>query len=119
MHVEQLVIPTEHGVGIGEAVTTRQRFLFFSTLYPFLSTMTQLAPAPALDFSINADQVKQITKDIIDEELRVNNEIAALKPEDRTYENIVPKLARIENTLSGNISYESIPCCMISNHVLL
>ncbi|KAI7880846.1 zincin [Lichtheimia hyalospora FSU 10163] len=69
--------------------------------------MTQLAPAPALDFSINADQVKQITKDIIDEELRVNNEIAALKPEDRTYENIVPKLARIENTLSGKIQLVS------------
>ncbi|KAI8142278.1 hypothetical protein BJV82DRAFT_616179 [Fennellomyces sp. T-0311] len=65
--------------------------------------MTQSPPAPSLDFSITADQVAELTKAIIAEELAVNNEIAALKPEDQTYENVIPKLVRLENTLSGQI----------------
>jgi SepF-like predicted cell division protein (DUF552 family) len=65
--------------------------------------MTQTAPTPTLDFSISAEQVEKITNDIIAEELLVNDEIAALKPEEQTFENIVVRLARLENTLSGNI----------------
>ncbi|KAG0167334.1 hypothetical protein DFQ28_006294 [Apophysomyces sp. BC1034] len=65
--------------------------------------MVQIAPPPPLDFSINAEQVEQITQAVIDEELAVNNEIASLKPEEQTYENIVTKLAHAENTLSGKI----------------
>lgn len=63
--------------------------------------MTQTAPPPSLDFSINAEQVEKITEEIIAEELAANDEIAALKPEEQTYENIVVRLARIENELSG------------------
>lgn len=63
--------------------------------------MTQTAPTPSLDFSINAEQVEKITADIIAEELAVNDLVAALKPEEQTYENIVIRLARIENELSG------------------
>ncbi|KAI7895672.1 uncharacterized protein EV154DRAFT_494568 [Mucor mucedo] len=63
--------------------------------------MTQTAPAPSLDFSINAAQVESITNDIIAEELAVNDEISALKPEEQTYENIVVRLARMENELAG------------------
>lgn len=64
--------------------------------------MTQTAPPPSLDFSINAEQVESITKDIIAKELAVNDEISALKPEEQTYENIVVRLARMENELAGN-----------------
>ncbi|CAO3657059.1 unnamed protein product [Mucor hiemalis] len=63
--------------------------------------MTQTAPAPSLDFSINAEQVEKITNELIAEELAANDEIANLKPEEQTYENIVVRLARIENELSG------------------
>ncbi|KAF1805697.1 hypothetical protein V8B55DRAFT_1489450 [Mucor lusitanicus] len=63
--------------------------------------MTQTAPTPSLDFSINAEQVEKITADIIAEELAVNDLVASLKPEEQTYENIVVRLARIENELSG------------------
>ncbi|KAI8388358.1 uncharacterized protein BYT42DRAFT_559837 [Radiomyces spectabilis] len=69
--------------------------------------MAQVAPAPALDFNINAEQVADIVKRVIAEELAVNNDIAALKQEDQTYENIVAPLARIENTLSGAIQLAS------------
>ncbi|KAI9323370.1 hypothetical protein BX666DRAFT_2116999 [Dichotomocladium elegans] len=65
--------------------------------------MTQIAPPPSLDFSIDAAKVTQITQNIIDEELRVNNLIAALKPEEQTFENIVPPLARLENEFYGKI----------------
>ncbi|KAI7859474.1 hypothetical protein BDC45DRAFT_496162 [Circinella umbellata] len=63
--------------------------------------MTTTAPAPSLDFSINAEQVNEITKAIIKEELETNDAIAALKPEERTYENVIPRLIHLENTLSG------------------
>ncbi|KAI8888881.1 zincin [Backusella circina FSU 941] len=63
--------------------------------------MTHTAPPPSLDFSINAEQVEQITNEIIDEELRVNDQVAALTPEEQTYENIVVRLTRIENELAG------------------
>ncbi|GAA5809519.1 hypothetical protein MFLAVUS_002928 [Mucor flavus] len=63
--------------------------------------MTQTAPAPSLDFSINAEQVESITSDIIAQELEINDLVASLKPEEQTYENIVVRLARIENELSG------------------
>lgn len=66
--------------------------------------MTCTAPPPSLDFSINAEQVEQITSEIIAEELAVNDEVAALKPEEQTYENIVVRLARIENELAGKSS---------------
>jgi hypothetical protein len=66
--------------------------------------MTQTAPAPSLDFSIDAEQVEKITNDIIAEELAVNDQVAALTPEEQTYENIVVRLARIENELSGKIN---------------
>lgn len=66
--------------------------------------MTQTAPAPSLDFSINAEQVEKITADIIAEELAVNDLVASLKPEEQTYENIVVRLAKIENELSGTYS---------------
>ncbi|KAI9272797.1 hypothetical protein BDA99DRAFT_499221 [Phascolomyces articulosus] len=65
--------------------------------------MTNSAPAPSLDFTINAEQVNDITKAIIKEELEVNNAIAALKPEEQTYENVIPRLIHLENTLSGKI----------------
>lgn len=71
--------------------------------------MTQTAPAPSLDFSISAEQVENITSDIIAQELLVNDEVASLKPEEQTYENIVVRLARIENELSGNfIKYKLV-----------
>ncbi|KAI8353351.1 hypothetical protein BD560DRAFT_408324 [Blakeslea trispora] len=63
--------------------------------------MSQVAPPPSLDFSINAEQVEQITNEIIAQELAVNDEIAALKPEEQTYENIVARLAKTENELAG------------------
>ncbi|OBZ85262.1 Thimet oligopeptidase [Choanephora cucurbitarum] len=63
--------------------------------------MSQVAPQPSLDFSINAEQVEQITSEIIAHELAVNDEIAALKPEEQTYENIVARLAKAENELAG------------------
>ncbi|KAI9365618.1 hypothetical protein BD770DRAFT_376901 [Pilaira anomala] len=63
--------------------------------------MTQTAPAPSLDFSINAEQVEHITNDIIAQELAINDQVASLKPEEQTYENIVLPLTRIENELSG------------------
>ncbi|KAF7723369.1 hypothetical protein EC973_002068 [Apophysomyces ossiformis] len=66
--------------------------------------MVQTAPPPPLDFSINAEQLEQIIQSVIDEELALNNEIAALKPEEQTYENIVKKLAHSENSLSGKIN---------------
>lgn len=65
--------------------------------------MTQTAPAPSLDFSISAEQVENITNNIIAEELAVNDQVAALKPEEQTYDNIVTRLSRIENELSGKI----------------
>lgn len=65
--------------------------------------MTKTAPSPALDFGITAEQVAQITDEIIAAELAVNDQVAALKPEEQTYENIVVPLARISNELSGNI----------------
>lgn len=64
--------------------------------------MTQTAPAPSLDFSINAEQVEHITNDIIAQELAINDQVASLKPEEQIYENIVLPLTRIENELSGN-----------------
>jgi hypothetical protein len=78
-------------------------FYFFHFFY-YLNSMTQTAPAPSLDFSISAEQVENITSDIIAQELLVNDEVASLKPEEQTYENIVVRLARIENELSGNLS---------------
>ncbi|KAI8638674.1 hypothetical protein BD408DRAFT_422639 [Parasitella parasitica] len=63
--------------------------------------MTQAAPAPSLDFSINAEQVAQITDEIIAAELAVNDFVATLKPEEQTYENIVVRLTKFENELSG------------------
>ncbi|RCH97201.1 hypothetical protein CU097_014755 [Rhizopus azygosporus] len=63
--------------------------------------MTKTAPSPALDFGITAEQVAQITDEIIAAELAVNDQVAALKPEEQTYENIVVPLARISNELSG------------------
>ncbi|KAL4213935.1 hypothetical protein AB4K20DRAFT_1889169 [Rhizopus microsporus] len=63
--------------------------------------MTKTAPPPALDFGITAEQVAQITDEIIAAELAVNDQVAALKPEEQTYENIVVPLARISNELSG------------------
>ncbi|RCI04044.1 hypothetical protein CU098_011359 [Rhizopus stolonifer] len=63
--------------------------------------MTQVAPPPSLDFSINAEQVEQITNEIIAEELATNDEISALKPEEQTYENIVVRLVNMENKLAG------------------
>lgn len=74
--------------------------------------MTQTAPTPSLDFSINAEQVEKITADIIAEELAVNDLVASLKPEEQTYENIVVRLARIENELSGidNYSFDLLTC---------
>ncbi|CEP18296.1 hypothetical protein [Parasitella parasitica] len=63
--------------------------------------MTQTAPAPSLDFSINAEQVAQITEEIIAAELAVNDFVASLKPEEQTYENIVIRLTKFENELSG------------------
>ncbi|KAI9497607.1 hypothetical protein BDB00DRAFT_925716 [Zychaea mexicana] len=65
--------------------------------------MTHTAPPPALDFSISAKQVDEITKAVIKEELEINDAIAALKPEEQTYENVIPRLIRLENTLSGKI----------------
>lgn len=76
-------------------------FSLFSFLFPENIKMTQTAPAPSLDFSINAEQVEKITNELIAEELAANDEIANLKPEQQTYENIVVRLARIENELSG------------------
>lgn len=70
--------------------------------------MTQAAPAPTLDFSINAEQVESITNEIIAQELAVNDEVSALKPEEQTYENIVLRLARIENELAGNFYQQLI-----------
>jgi hypothetical protein len=86
--------------------STFSSFLFFVPPFLFFffnlqKRMTQTAPAPSLDFSINAEQVEKITSEIIAEELAVNDEVAALKPEEQTYENIVVRLARIENELSG------------------
>ncbi|KAI8967622.1 hypothetical protein BDF20DRAFT_227052 [Mycotypha africana] len=63
--------------------------------------MAQVAPPPTLDFSINAEQVEQITNDIIAAELAINDAVASLKPEERTYENIVTRLVRAENELAG------------------
>jgi hypothetical protein len=83
---------------------TRIAFTLFPSSFYYnkkFSKMTQTAPTPTLDFSINAEQVEQITNDIIAEELTVNDQVAALKPEEQTYENIVVRLARIENELSG------------------
>lgn len=78
--------------------------------------MTQTAPTPSLDFSINAEQVEKITADIIAEELAVNDLVASLKPEEQTYENIVVRLARIENELSGIESYVFDPLVCSSTH---
>ncbi|KAI8980973.1 hypothetical protein BDB01DRAFT_724374 [Pilobolus umbonatus] len=63
--------------------------------------MSKVAPAPSLDFSITAEQVEQLTDEIIAEELAINNEVASLKPEQITYENVVVRLARMENELAG------------------
>ena len=66
--------------------------------------MTTTAPAPSLDFSIKAEQVNELTKAIIKEELEANDAIAALKPEEQTYENVIPRLIHLENTLAGTQS---------------
>lgn len=71
-------------------------------------TQTLLAPPPVLDFSITAEQVEQITNEIIAAELAVNNSIAALKPEERTYENILVPLTTLENELAGKLCHN--PC---------
>ncbi|KAI9476392.1 MAG: hypothetical protein EXX96DRAFT_540918 [Benjaminiella poitrasii] len=63
--------------------------------------MSKTAPSPALDFSINAEQVEKLTNEIIEQELAVNDKVASLKSEEQTYENIVVPLARAENELSG------------------
>lgn len=63
--------------------------------------MATVAPPPLLDFTINAEQVAQLTNDIIEQELATNNKIAALKPEEQTFENIVVPLVRCENALAG------------------
>ncbi|CAO3679345.1 unnamed protein product [Rhizopus stolonifer] len=63
--------------------------------------MTQIAPLPSLDFGISAEQVSQITDQVIADELAINDQIANLKPEEQTYENIVVPLARASNELSG------------------
>ncbi|ORZ24337.1 hypothetical protein BCR42DRAFT_402720 [Absidia repens] len=64
----------------------------------------QVAPPPSLDFTINAEDIHRINQEIMDEDLSVNDTIAALKPEEQTYENIVVPLVKIENSLSGKIS---------------
>ncbi|KAG1452973.1 hypothetical protein G6F46_009734 [Rhizopus delemar] len=63
--------------------------------------MAKVAPPPSLDFGITAEQVAQITEEIIATELAVNDQIASLKPEEQTYENIVVPLARVSNELAG------------------
>ncbi|RCH81928.1 hypothetical protein CU098_006959, partial [Rhizopus stolonifer] len=50
--------------------------------------MTQVAPLPSLDFGVSAEQVSQITDQVIADELAINDQIAQLKPEEQTYENI-------------------------------
>jgi hypothetical protein len=89
---------------IGRVVLTK-RFIWFVhhlvLFFYFLENMTHTAPPPPLDFSINAEQVEQITNEIINEELQVNDLVAALTPEEQTYENIVVRLTRIENELAG------------------
>jgi hypothetical protein len=70
-----------------------------------IMTIAAQAPPPVLDFGITAEQVVQITNEIIEAELAANNEIAALKPEERTYENILLRLVDLENKLSGTCSY--------------
>ncbi|ORY91930.1 hypothetical protein BCR43DRAFT_497509 [Syncephalastrum racemosum] len=69
--------------------------------------MAPIAPPPALDFTITAEQVTALTKEIIQEELAVNDAIAALKPEEQTVENVVSKIAHTENTLYGKIQLVS------------
>lgn len=74
---------------------------FLTLLTTFNSTMAPIAPPPALDFTITAEQVTALTKEIIQEELAVNDAIAALKPEEQTVDNVVAKIAHTENTLYG------------------
>ncbi|ORZ14078.1 hypothetical protein BCR42DRAFT_330030 [Absidia repens] len=64
----------------------------------------QVAPPPSLDFTINAEDIYRINQEIMDEDLLVNDALAALKPEEQTYENIVVPLVNIENSLAGKIS---------------
>ncbi|KAI7870737.1 hypothetical protein BDF14DRAFT_1768860 [Spinellus fusiger] len=65
--------------------------------------MSRIAPAPTLDFTITPEQVASIIRDAIEKELAVNDTIAALKPEEQSYETIVRPLAHIENTMSDRI----------------
>lgn len=70
--------------------------------------MTQVAPPPALDFSINAEQVQKLTDEIITKELAVNDQVAALKPEEQNYDTILRRLAHTENELAGNTTNLSL-----------
>lgn len=70
--------------------------------------MTQVAPLPSLDFGVSAEQVSQITDQVIADELAINDQIAQLKPEEQTYENIVVPLARASNELSGKYNFKYI-----------
>lgn len=83
-----------------ENFKTRVLVLYFSFSLE-THTMTAVAPPPELDFSINAEQVEKITEEIIAKELAVNDQVAALKPEEQTYENILLRLAHTENELAG------------------
>ncbi|CAO3623989.1 unnamed protein product [Cunninghamella echinulata] len=62
------------------------------------------APPPSLDFSINAEDIHCINEEVMKKDLEVNDAIAALKPEEQTYENIVLPLVEIENSLAGKVS---------------
>lgn len=72
---------------------------FFS--FSFTHAMTQVAPPPVLNFNLSGEEIRQLIKSIIAEERALNDEIAALKPEDQTFANVIPRIARFENANEG------------------
>lgn len=72
-------------------------------LFFFTHAMTQVAPPPVLNFNLSGAEIRQLIKSIIAEERALNDEIAALKPEEQTFANVIPRIARFENANEGKI----------------
>ncbi|CAO3681225.1 unnamed protein product [Umbelopsis vinacea] len=48
------------------------------------------APQPTLNFAITATELSQTIKDIISQETEINDKVAALAPEQQTFETVIP-----------------------------
>lgn len=59
------------------------------------------APQPTLNFAITATELSQTIKDIISQETEINDKVAALAPEQQTFETVILPMSRVDNAVAG------------------